>query len=369
MGKTNVYIVGAGFSKYSGLPLQKDFTEALLTPRTDKEYPLHPFLKDLIDFIHDSFGHSRGAKAKFWPNLEDIFTNIDLAANSGHYLGPGYPPSKLRETRRKLLACIMNMLHERYLKSSLVKSTDSEQFKKLFMQLNIARDSFISMNWDTVIECKLEEYKNINNFNYHCEEIPAVFPTSKTVISKREFKNESSMTIIKIHGSTNWLYCDNCHQLYWFPPKDAMQVSLQIIKIEEGRHLKLPQLTGCSKWKCLNCQEVPLTTRIATFSYLKALDFPMFERSWLSAERLLQYSKKWIFIGYSLPAADYEFKHLLKRVQLSRNISPEFVVITGGQNSSQTFSNYQGFFGRSIKRMKNYFDCGLTNEAIRAIRA
>jgi hypothetical protein len=44
----------------------------------------------------------------------------------------------------------------------------------------------------------------------------------------------------------------------------------------------------------------------------------MFERSWLSAERLLRQAKKWVFIGYSLPAADYEFKHLLKRVQLSR---------------------------------------------------
>jgi hypothetical protein len=54
----------------------------------------------------------------------------------------------------------------------------------------------------------------------------------------------------------------------------------------------------------LICTDVPLTMRIATFSFLKALDFPMFEKSWLSAERLLRQAKKWNLIGYSLPAAD-----------------------------------------------------------------
>jgi hypothetical protein len=44
------------------------------------------------------------AKAKFWPNLEDVFTNIDLAANTGHHLGHTNAPSDLRMTRRVLLA-------------------------------------------------------------------------------------------------------------------------------------------------------------------------------------------------------------------------------------------------------------------------
>jgi hypothetical protein len=36
-------------------------------------------------FIHDAFDHSESAKAKRWPNLEDLLTNIDLAANTGHH--------------------------------------------------------------------------------------------------------------------------------------------------------------------------------------------------------------------------------------------------------------------------------------------
>src|SRR5512133_1574205 len=68
---------------------------------------------------------------------------------------------------------------------------------------------------------------------------------------------------------------------------------------------------------CCYCNQVELSTRIATFSYQKALDFPMFQRSWLLAERKLRNSGRWVFIGYSLPAADFEFKHLLKRVELA----------------------------------------------------
>jgi hypothetical protein len=118
---------------------------------------------------------------------------------------------------------------------------------------------------------------------------------------------------------------------------------------------------------------VALTTRIATFSFLKALDFPMFERSWLSAERALRNADKWVFIGYSLPPADYEFKHLLKRVQLSRETPPQFVVITGGpkEDCDRIYANYQGFFGRGIKKnkKKTFFPDGLSDEAIAAAHA
>ena len=126
------------------------------------------------------------------------------------------------------------------------------------------------------------------------------------------------MRIIKIHGSTNWLYCDNCRRVYWFSPTGARRLAAQLLHPDEWcgiyGHDRPEQC-----WTCRSCPGVPLSTRLATFSYVKALDFPMFQRSWLSAERLLRDARKWVFIGCSLPAADYEFKYLLKRVQLARN--------------------------------------------------
>jgi hypothetical protein len=376
MTREHVYIVGAGFSYYAGLPLQADFTKALLEPRDDEEYTLLPLIEHLGRFVGAAFDHHKSAQALFWPNLEDVFTNIDMAANTGHHLGPAYAPSKLRTTRRVLLARMMCMLQERLSKAEAKKGAQWVQLNKLFKKLDIENSAFISMNWDTVIEQRLSQVRGFDSIDYKCGAIAGAFPLKSVVVAKRRLPAKpEKIPLVKMHGSVNWLYCDSCRQLYWFQPENALAVAMQLITVKEGKEIGLDDITGCAKWCCPTCRTVPLTTRIATFSFLKALDFPMFEKSWLSAEALLRHAEKWIFIGYSLPAADFEFKHLLKRVQLSRPEPPEFVVITGGppEATKNTYRNYQGFFGRGIRRdekgqgPKSFFSDGLTEDAINAI--
>src|SRR5262249_52566192 len=110
-------------------------------------------------------------------------------------------------------------------------------------------------------------------------------------------------------------------------------------------------------------------SRIATFSYRKALDFPMFQKSWFAAEDLLRNAKKWVFIGYSLPAADYEFKYLLKRVQLSRKDHPEIMVVSGGNAKGVrlAYNHYRRFFGRAITKTA-FFGNGPNQDVARSIR-
>jgi hypothetical protein len=91
----------------------------------------------------------------------------------------------------------------------------------------------------------------------------------------------------------------------------------------------------------------------------------MYERSWLEAESLLRQAKTWTFIGYSLPAADYQFKHLLKHVELSRRKAPSMILISGGTGADPTLKNYQKFFGPKISSRKHtYFDEGLDEAAL-----
>jgi hypothetical protein len=245
---------------------------------------------------------------------------------------------------------------------------------KFFTNLDVKKSAFISMNWDTVIERRLSALRGVTDFDYKCEAVRSRFPAKGNSIQKLLLPTGTpSLPLVKMHGSVNWLYCDNCRQLFWFPPAQALTVAKQLITGVEAKKLGFVPPNDFAKWNCIQCIDVPLTTRIATFSYLKALDFPMFERSWLSAEQLLRQAKKWIFIGYSLPAADYEFKHLLKRVQLSRKTPVQFVVVTGGKksNTDATYRNYQGFFGRDIRRKnngtQNFFARGLTAQALKAV--
>src|SRR5260370_14416319 len=215
--RTNIYIVGAGLTKHEGLPLQSDFTEELLDSRSNTAHPMQPLVAHLGKFIHDAFDHNESAKAKHWPNLEDVFTNIDLAANTGHHLGATHAPTRLRMTRRVLLARMMYMLNERYLDAENDKEDDWKKLDSFFKKLDLDRSAFVSINWDTVIESKLTERRGVANFDYRCGAVAAEFHGKGNVITERAFrKNSRQMPVVKIHASSNCLYRDNFPGLYWF---------------------------------------------------------------------------------------------------------------------------------------------------------
>jgi hypothetical protein len=91
----------------------------------------------------------------------------------------------------------------------------------------------------------------------------------------------------------------------------------------------------------------------------------MFQTSWRDAEDLLRNAEEWVFIGYSLPAADFEFKYLLKRTQLSRGRTsgPRIIAVVQG---SETADNYKRLFGAALRRV---FDSGLSEGVLEFIFA
>jgi hypothetical protein len=239
------------------------------------------------------------------------------------------------------------------------------QLSRFIEKISLDGSAFISLNWDTVIERKMAEIQGVEAFDYCCGARPSDFPDSGQKITDRKLSGEA-LRVVKMHGSLNWLYCDSCRQSFWFPATRVSEIAKQLLRPDEWEDID-PKHIRHSQWECRCCPGVPLGTRLATFSYRKALDFPQFHRSWLSAERILRNAKRWVFIGYSLPEADYEFKYLLKRVQISRTVRPEIILVTGGKNTDATYSNYQKLFGRILDKKDGYFRHGLTRTAIKAI--
>lgn len=361
----NAYVVGAGFSFYAGLPLQAKFTEKLLEPRLDKAHPDHSIHKFLAEFIRQAFDHSRKASAEYWPKLEDLFTCIDLAANSGHQLGFKYSPSRLRTVRRVLLTRIIGMLDAEYKRARDIDSPMWRQLSRFIKSVDLEKSAFISLNWDTVIEQKMAEICGVETFDYCCGAHESDFPESGQTITRRKLSGRP-LRLVKMHGSINWLYCDSCRRSFWFPPTKGSEIGKQLLSDPEWEVIDTKH-TKHLQWLCRYCTDVPLGTRLATFSYRKALDFPQFHRSWLAAESILRSAQRWVFIGYSLPEADYEFKFLLKRVQISRANRPEIILVTGGRKTDETYSNYQRLFGRIMDKKNGYFKRGLTKVAIKTI--
>jgi hypothetical protein len=363
-----VYILGAGFSHYAGLPLQAEFTKELLAAREFGSGPSRAMVNYLDRFVHDVFDHAKNADAKYWPDLEDIFTCIDLAANTGHHLGVAYSSAELRTVRRVLIARIMRMLHRKYSSASKKHAPELRRLTEFLGAADLSRSHFISLNWDASLEAVIEESRNESSISYGHGIHSARFCEDSHSIETTRIVKVPVVKITKMHGSVNWLYCDCCRRVYWFAASEVPRIADQILTDHEWKRIR-PGFKPKSRWQCERCSGVELGTRIATFSYRKALDFPMFQISWLRAEEALRGSSRWVFVGYSLPGADYEFKQLLKRVELSRPERPTILAVTGGTSAAadKTLLNYKRFFGRSIKQGQTFFADGLTKEVVKRI--
>jgi hypothetical protein len=392
-----VYIVGAGFSSYAGLPLTTNFTDAMLKARGFSAGPSKLIVDFVSQFIRDSFDISVKATGDKWPDLEDIFTCVDLSANSGHHLGGRFAPADLRTVRRSVLSRIIRMLDQSYKAGRKAKSPDWLLLDNFFSGIDLTQAGFVSMNWDNVIERKIQLNLDGPFIDYGCDAIAAGVPDLpnpddfntdkqylKALLKARvvsqgkplsDAESAKCVPVIKIHGSINWLYCDNCRRLFWVHPDQASMIADQLITTDDLRRMEkilgkkgvaskqdtIDKLKRNPPMLCVCTDDVRLGARIATFSYRKALEFPMFQKSWFAAEGLLREAEEWVFLGYSLPAADFEFKYLLKRTQLSRSKPPIITVVSGGKPAAikATRSNYAKFFGRGIKK-STFFGGGLS---------
>jgi len=232
----NLFILGAGFSKNAGLPLQNEFTERLLHAGDDKDSTrvVVPFLRQ---FIAKAFGHLESAKAVYWPELEDIFTCIDLAANSGHNLGFAFQPSELRKVRRALITRIVGMLRAEYERAKRELPEGWKQLEKFFQSIELRSSGFLNLNWDTVVEEGISKIHGPTDFQYGCGALRASFPEKGMKIALDLNPSSIKIPVIKMHGSVNWLYCDCCQRLYWFPPEESLKVATQILRAEEWEEI------------------------------------------------------------------------------------------------------------------------------------
>ena len=132
-------ILGAGFSCEASLPTTPELSNQFLAVPENGTLP-HAvegeISKHLGKFWEKVFGYSGENR----PSLEDHFTVIDLAANTGHHLGPFYSPRKLRAIRRFSIHRVFQILDSKYRASETITS--------LLTILSQATDlTIISTNW------------------------------------------------------------------------------------------------------------------------------------------------------------------------------------------------------------------------------
>jgi len=323
-------ILGSGFSKEAGLPTTSELSNVFLDSPSDGV--LNRKAEDCIteilrQFWKYAFDYEGG---DLMPSLEDHFTLLDLSANSGHQLGRQYPPRKLRAIRRMSIHRVFQILD-----ASVGRADRASQ---LLLRLHEMFDvSIITLNWDIVVELLLKANGRSVSYGITIGEFPDTFETI------------GGTPLLKVHGSSNWVYCDCCRRLYAGTRKSALY---QRAFLEEkdfelfvgGRRLKGLGLGNHDDRKCPHCGNV-MAGRVATFSYRKAFSINQFQTIWDKSHEHLSNASIWLFVGYSMPQADFEFRHLLKSAQLAccpvGGWKCEAIVGTD-RNAAE---RYRGFFG------------------------
>lgn len=365
MSKT-VYVLGAGFSRGAGFPLQSEILE-LVTDRllvgdadvlADPAAPTAEFRelrKRLVDFITHAFRSTD-------QRLEDIFTLLDQAI-ADRATFASYSHTDLIALRDAWIRGILFCLHkcsERHLaKPQSIYVHFAAWLIRQRLEAGIDGDplSVLSLNWDSLLEDSIyhvvREVGALGRIevDYYVRTSPLEAGCPHTPSPKQKADGILNLKLLKLHGSATWLRCPSSGLVYtglgmttpaselYFTPRQSPFMA---------KHPTAPDVATAAQ----------LEPYIITPTYSKVFDMPHIQTTWHNAFVELREADEVVFVGYSLPDADYHLRALLIRairpatrisVVLASSDDPE-----GPLNSSPRvretlpYSRYQRLFGNGV---------------------
>ena len=359
MNKT-VYFLGAGFSADAGGPIQNQIIQFILDDKFIEKFQSNPEVikarKSFIKFIEKTLSIDK----KLWDNiaLEDIFTPIDRALSTGKsFKNFGTNELiKLREEFHLLMGSAIkfgvdNENNKDYI-NEFAKYINTIAQKRL--ENGLDEISVITTNWDILLDNSLEDltrrYSIINEdklavVDYCCyisslEKNDEYIKPGLLALGKGGY----NIKYLKLHGSMNWLHCPNCQRMY--------------VKFGEKTILQ-------NKQHCRHCMvnykfsenesSIELRGNLLLPTFIKDLSNIQIQLIWQNAGIELSEASKVVFIGYSLPQADFEIRQLLLRC-IPNHTEIEVVLYPFNKdipNSQEQKENemlpWKTFFGKRIK--------------------
>lgn len=266
-----VYVLGAGFSRNANYPITEQFTSEKTIKNVLEKLIKKSDIKKLnkvSDYFLDRIN------SKYCENIEDVLNHVTV----GEYLGMEsktegkrpYPSEQIFHDLfwyvGKVLETVEEKIHPQYL-----------YFAKHVLKTDA---TIISFNYDLLLEHVFEKLSISPNYGI--------------------FKNppKNSQLILKIHGSANWTYCDNCNEFSRFSGYEISNVLENKTKCEECGLKLEPVLIPPILYKELYYKH---PTQEKLVRYL-----------WNHTYEELSKAKKIVFIGFSMNPSDSYAKELFK---------------------------------------------------------
>ena len=222
--------------------------------------------------------------AKISVDLEDLFTKLDKCVKAQSYWKK-YSFIKVIEIKQYILQLFVYYFGKRN-----IEFTIDENYKSFATYVKNNRPSIITTNWDTICE-QIYEAVKINYDN--CLSCDSYY---------KKTANRTRPQIAKIHGSINWFSCSNCDSLIIKP------------KGKETELLLSDKNVLCAKCRARQKRnDILFIPEIITPTMVKQFTKQMYINIWQNAQYLLKGADHIIFVGYSMPLADFEFRFILTK--------------------------------------------------------
>jgi NAD-dependent SIR2 family protein deacetylase len=351
MTKT-VFILGAGFSMSAGAPSQEKLVEKIFEIHNSNP---HIFKADSVDrfeeFLTQTLNIPKALHSKI--PFEDIFTPLDkcLLENLSFR---NLAIDQVKEIRGLIYYLIGKTLQHILLTSNKDYIDKFASFlvtecskRKDHNYSKVDNVSVITTNWDILLDRSIQD--EIDSKYYlkavvdYCCYISSYRKNDDRVKPGLEIlgKGGFNVKLLKLHGSLNWLQCPRCQRVY----------------VDLDDKIAINQYTD--PINCRHCDEnfgtIPsheLTSNIIMPTFLKNLSNPQYKLIWQNAGVELSEANKIIFIGYSLPQADYEMRQLLSRM-VRKDAEIHVVGFSADPKSDKDFQDlenrYKVFFGDRLK--------------------
>lgn len=298
-----VFVLGAGFSRGAGIPLQSEILTKvrsldLLVPPRDiqaKYLDAYALVREFMNHFFQLLGN---------PTLEDVFTFLDDAIiRRQHCLG--FKWTDLAEVHSAFVQLIVVSFLDR---QARISDSDWKIYKDIAAgMLSQVKGSLpsvvLSLNWDCVAERALALAMHaVDSMSVRC--CPASTPLGNAEeIETWKPSDSLKLPVLKLHGSIDWFLCPECGRLFTGSAINESDLCRYAIGME-------CPYCGPSMLSGFRSTLFPL---IMSPTYLKSIDQPRVSLIWHWAHLALRAARRVVFVGYSLPNSDFALRNLLKR--------------------------------------------------------
>jgi len=268
--RRNIFVIGAGLSTEFRYPMARDLLHRVWArlPSGDRKV-----LERIVRFHHPGWD---GRPATL-PDIEEFLT--ELAANEDllpalRAEGP-FNRAHLRQARDKLLFEIARWFHEIH---SQERARDV--LRTVVRRIKAANAAIISFNWDYELDQEL--FDSPTSTSYGIAPVPT-----------------SGIVLLKPHGSLNWYTATSGRHI-----KERL---LEVLWTRGGEHVY-----HFRPWRAPRSTVRQYLPWIVPPTHVKEFGHPMLRRIWRRCVDVLSTARTVYFLGYSLPAADWHSRYILR---------------------------------------------------------